>query len=114
MPLHFSDEEMTLLLELSRPIEPAQRSAFLDAWPPRSGSRRAGRASFTRPRGGSRGLSPLALDIRASAPARRTIGRMKSHEEQLTWAKQRALIGVGMGRSPTLWQACAPTSTRIP
>ena len=30
-PLHFSDEEMTLLLELSRPIEPAQRSAFLDA-----------------------------------------------------------------------------------
>ena len=31
MPLHFSDEEMTLLLELSRPIEPAQRSAFLDA-----------------------------------------------------------------------------------
>jgi hypothetical protein len=31
LPLHFSDEEMTLLLELSRPIEPAQRSAFLDA-----------------------------------------------------------------------------------
>jgi hypothetical protein len=31
MPLHFSDEEMTLLLELSRPIEPAQRTAFLDA-----------------------------------------------------------------------------------
>jgi hypothetical protein len=31
MPLDFSDEEMTLLLELSRPIEPAQRSAFLDA-----------------------------------------------------------------------------------
>jgi hypothetical protein len=29
--LHFSDEEMTLLLELSRPIESAQRSAFLDA-----------------------------------------------------------------------------------
>jgi hypothetical protein len=27
----FSEEEMTLLLELSRPIEPAQRSAFLDA-----------------------------------------------------------------------------------
>jgi hypothetical protein len=31
MPLSFSAEEMTLLLELSRPIEPAQRSAFLDA-----------------------------------------------------------------------------------
>jgi hypothetical protein len=31
MPLHFFDEEMDLLLELSRPIEPAQRSAFLDA-----------------------------------------------------------------------------------
>jgi hypothetical protein len=30
-PLHFSDEEMTLLLELSQPIEPAPRSAFLDA-----------------------------------------------------------------------------------
>jgi hypothetical protein len=31
MPLHFSDEEMDLLLELSPPIEPTQRSAFLDA-----------------------------------------------------------------------------------
>jgi hypothetical protein len=32
MPLDFSDEEMTLLLALAQPIEPAQRrSAFLDA-----------------------------------------------------------------------------------
>jgi hypothetical protein len=31
MPLSFSAEEMDLLLELARPIEPAQRSAFLDA-----------------------------------------------------------------------------------
>ena len=31
MPLHFSDEELDLLLELCRPIEPARRSAFLDA-----------------------------------------------------------------------------------
>ena len=31
MPLSFTSEEMDLLLELSRPIEPAQRSAFLDA-----------------------------------------------------------------------------------
>ena len=31
MPLHLSDEEMDLLLELSRPVEPGQRSAFLDA-----------------------------------------------------------------------------------
>jgi hypothetical protein len=31
MPLSFSAEELDLLLELSRPIEPAQRSAFLDA-----------------------------------------------------------------------------------
>jgi hypothetical protein len=31
MPLHFSDEEMDLLLELCRPIELAQRSAFLAA-----------------------------------------------------------------------------------
>ena len=30
-PLHFSDEEMDLLLASARPIEPAQRSAFLDA-----------------------------------------------------------------------------------
>jgi hypothetical protein len=30
-PLSFSAEEMDLLLELARPIEPAQRSAFLDA-----------------------------------------------------------------------------------
>jgi hypothetical protein len=30
-PLSFSPEEMDLLVELSRPIEPAQRSAFLDA-----------------------------------------------------------------------------------
>jgi hypothetical protein len=31
MPLHFSDAEMTLLLALAQPIEPAQRSASLDA-----------------------------------------------------------------------------------
>jgi hypothetical protein len=31
MPLDFSDAEMTLLLALAQPIEPAQRSAFLDA-----------------------------------------------------------------------------------
>jgi hypothetical protein len=42
-------------------------------------------------------LSPLALGIRASAPARWTIGRMKSREEQLTWAKHRALICVDVG-----------------
>ena len=30
--------------------------------------------------------------------ARRTLGRMKSREEQLTWAKQRALICVDTGR----------------
>jgi hypothetical protein len=30
-PLHLSDEEMDLLLALAAPIEPAQRSAFLDA-----------------------------------------------------------------------------------
>jgi hypothetical protein len=31
MPLSFSAEELDLLLELARPIDPAQRSAFLDA-----------------------------------------------------------------------------------
>jgi hypothetical protein len=30
--------------------------------------------------------------------ARQKFGRMKSYEEQLTWAKQRALICVGVGR----------------
>ena len=91
MPLHFSDEEMTLLLELSRPIEPAQRSAFLDAWPPRSGSRRAGRASFTRPGGGSRGdfwtppqLSPNARHpCLATAPPEGLGARLKG--EVQTW-----------------------------
>jgi hypothetical protein len=39
-----------------------------------------------------------ALAYEPSAPARWTIGRMKSREEQLTWAKQRALICVGMSR----------------
>jgi hypothetical protein len=31
MPLAFTSEEMDLLLSLAQPIEPAQRSAFLDA-----------------------------------------------------------------------------------
>ena len=31
MPLAFTSEEITLLLSLARPIEPSQRSAFLDA-----------------------------------------------------------------------------------
>jgi hypothetical protein len=31
MPLSFSAEEINLLLSLAQPIEPAQRSAFLDA-----------------------------------------------------------------------------------
>ena len=31
MPLAFTSEEMDLLLSLAAPIEPAQRSAFLDA-----------------------------------------------------------------------------------
>jgi hypothetical protein len=34
----------------------------------------------------------------ANATASLTIGRMKSREEQLTWAKQRALICVDKGR----------------
>ena len=55
MPLHFSDEELDLLLELCRPIEPARRSAFLDAVAAAIGEQASGRASFTRPRGGSSG-----------------------------------------------------------
>jgi hypothetical protein len=34
---------------------------------------------------------------RTACAARRTFGRMKSREEQLTWAKQRALICVDVG-----------------
>jgi hypothetical protein len=33
----------------------------------------------------------------AYEPARRTVGRMKSREEQLTWAKWRALVCVDVG-----------------
>jgi hypothetical protein len=55
IPLSFSAEELDLLLELSRPIEPAQRSAFLDAVAAAIGGRQAGRASSTRWAGGSRG-----------------------------------------------------------
>ena len=40
---------------------------------------------------------------------------MKSREEQLTWAKQRALICVDMGALRlTPWRACASTSPRTP
>ena len=42
MPLHFSDEELDLLLELCRPIEPARRSAFLDAVAPAIGEQASG------------------------------------------------------------------------
>jgi hypothetical protein len=101
IPLHFSDEEMTLLLELSRPIEPAQRSAFLDAWPPRSGSRRAGRASFTRPRGGSRGISgrrPICPPTRrrpctAATPPEGLGGRLKGEVQSWNTMGEAAIIG---------------------
>jgi hypothetical protein len=49
-PLHFFDEEMSLLLELARPIEPAQRSAFLDAVAEAIGG--AGKRAGPRPPGG--------------------------------------------------------------
>jgi len=62
-PLHFSDEEMTLLLELSQPIEPAPRSAFLDAVAVAIEGR-AGRASSTRWRGGSSESSGLRRSFR--------------------------------------------------
>ena len=43
-------------------------------------------------------LDPVRLAHEPSAPSRRTIGRMKICDEQLIWAKQRALICVGVGR----------------
>jgi hypothetical protein len=43
-------------------------------------------------------LDPVRLAHEPSAPSRRTIGRMKICDEQLTWAKQRALICVDTGR----------------
>ena len=46
--------------------------------------------------------------IRASAPAHRTVGGMKSREEQLSWAKQRALICVDTGAF-----ACAVAGLRV-
>jgi hypothetical protein len=39
-----------------------------------------------------------AKSLSGEAMAFQTFGRMKSREEQLTWAKQRALICVGVGR----------------
>jgi hypothetical protein len=43
-------------------------------------------------------LDPVRLAHEPSAPSRRTIGRMKICDEQLIWAKQRALICVDTGR----------------
>jgi hypothetical protein len=43
-------------------------------------------------------LSPLALWHTSQRPGTLDYGRMKRREEQLTWAKQRALICVGMSR----------------
>ena len=55
---------------------------------PRDGSRCGGKTISTRP---GMAYSP---DVMAC----QTIDRMKNREEQLTWAKQRALICVDMGR----------------
>ena len=55
MPLAFTSEEMTLLLSLARPIEPSQRSAFLDAVAAAIGEQASGRASSTRWGGGFSG-----------------------------------------------------------
>jgi hypothetical protein len=48
-----------------------------------------------RERPNSRATGPYGIRVRASA--RRTVGRMKSREEQLSWAKQRARICVDAG-----------------
>jgi Transposase domain (DUF772) len=58
---------------------------------------RAAPPSGRRRHSGPRPLVAFGACTRASAPARWTIGRMKSREEQLTWAKQRALICVDVG-----------------
>jgi hypothetical protein len=100
MPLDFSDEEMTLLLALAQPIEPAQRSAWT-RWPPRSGSRRAGRASFTRPRGGSRGISGRRRRFRptrrrpsiAATPPEGLGGRLKGEVQSWNTRGEAAIIG---------------------
>ena len=87
-PLPFSDEEMTLLLELSRPIEPAQNPRSSTRWPRRSGGRQAGRASCTRRRGGFSGIldaaaafaqrhgarAPRPRRLKGEAPNRNTTG----------------------------------------
>jgi hypothetical protein len=68
MTLAFSDEEMDLLLELPGRSSPRRGPPFWTQWPQRSGSRRAGRASFTRPRGGSRGISGRRPSCRPTRP----------------------------------------------
>jgi hypothetical protein len=101
MPLDFSDEEMTLLLALAQPIEPAQRSAFLDAVAAAIGSRRAGRASFSRPRGGSRGISGRRRRFRptrrrpctAATPPEGLGGRLKGEVPSWNTMGEAAIIG---------------------
>jgi hypothetical protein len=106
MPLHFSDEEMTLLLELARPIEPAQRSAFLDAVAAAMRSRQAGRASSTRWTDGSSGnfgrrrrshptrraRAPRPRRLKGEAPKRNTTGDAAIYRSSsvLAFSHQRA------------------------
>ena len=72
-PLSFSPEEMDLLLELSRPIEPAQRSAFLDAVATAIGEQASGPGlvHVTARRIQREFWTPLALSPNATAPVHR-------------------------------------------
>jgi hypothetical protein len=73
MPLSFSAEEMDLLLELSRPIEPAQRSAFLDAVAAAIGEQASGpgRVHVTARRIQRQFWTPPELSPNATAPVHR-------------------------------------------
>ena len=70
LPLHLSDEEMSLLINLSGPIAPAARPAFLDAVAAenRCEDSREGQASSTRRRGGFSGSSGTRRSCRTPRP----------------------------------------------
>jgi hypothetical protein len=80
-PLSFSAEEMDLLLEFARPIEPAQRSAFLDAVAAAIGEQ----ASGPGPRPPDRAAGPAAVLDAAPAVAQREQGgaRLKGRSSKL-------------------------------
>ena len=75
MPLSFSAEELDLLLALAQPIEPAQRSTFLDEVAAASSRGSASRAGPRPPDGAADSAgkfwTPPAISPNATAPVHR-------------------------------------------